>query len=98
MRSSSKRESLFNGLVLSVMLLSNVPVALRHPALLGEEQFLLLSSQLREGRRFAFIGVRGKLVSYALPPSGYSLYLRGRVKLVIPICLMSNGLQTPPLR
>jgi hypothetical protein len=53
MRSSSKRESLFNGLVLSVMLLSNVPVALRHPALLGEEQFLLLSSQLREGRRFA---------------------------------------------
>ena len=44
------------------------------------------------------IGVRGKLVSYALPPSGYSLYLRGRVKSVIPICLMSNGLQTPPLR
>ena len=53
---------------------------------------------MKYSKHLNIIGVRGKLVSYALPPSGYSLYLRGRVKSVIPICLMSNGLQTPPLR
>ena len=71
MRSSSKRESLFNGLVLSVMLLSNVPVALRHPALLGEEQFLLLSSQLHEGRRFALEERGGRnMLSVSYSPAG----------------------------